>query len=454
MQTLKFKYKTTADVTDLIFQYQRQYSCALRFAYNRLKNDMKPLDVEHVLKTINNTDLIECFFNRCAVKEAQQIVRNTEDIVIFGGRNNFIKRCQGKISKEEFQKKRLSKLYSLGEANQKGNRKFKILQDCSGFIFQPNRNAHYLLEIDGCYRKYKNILSRLYACQEGKELPISYHIDTECIYVCFDETLLKAKEHKVIANRIMAIDLNPNYVGWSICDWRSSSDFKVVKSGVFSTKLINDKDFELKGKGFASDSKARKYLRNKREFEIYEICKNLINKAIYYKCESFCCEELNINSSDKGKGTKFNKLCNNLWNRTRMVNNLQKRCNIFGIKFQTVKANYSSFVGNFLFRDLRLPDMVLASVEIGRRGYEFKGQYIEKTKAIKKNIVVPLISDFRDRYYKSLEEFGISGEIEDLVGVYKHLKKTKRRYRLSFEETSSKFSRSFSKTSLILKTNN
>ena len=44
------------------------------------------------------------------------------------------------------------------------------------------------------------------------------------------------------------------------------------------------------------------------------------------------------------------------------------------------KPNYSSFVGNFLFRDLNLPDMTLSSIEIGRRCYEFKTQYIDKTK--------------------------------------------------------------------------
>ena len=31
--------------------------------------------------------------------------------------------------------------------------------------------------------------------------------------------------------------------------------------------------------------------------------------------------------------------------------------------------------------------MVLASIEIGRRGYEFFNQYISKVKEIKKNIV-------------------------------------------------------------------
>ena len=53
------------------------------------------------------------------------------------------------------------------------------------------------------------------------------------------------------------------------------------------------------------------------------------------------------------------------------MNNLAKRCNIYNIKLLKVKSEYSSFIGNFLYRSLNLPDMVLASIEIGRRGYEF-----------------------------------------------------------------------------------
>ena len=70
-----------------------------------------------------------------------------------------------------------------------------------------------------------------------------------------------------------------------------------------------------------------------------------------------------------------------------------------------VKAEYSSFVGNFLFRTLNLPDPILASIEISRRGYEFYNQYITKLKNIKKNIIQPDLTKFKQLYLKSLEEF-------------------------------------------------
>ena len=77
------------------------------------------------------------------------------------------------------------------------------------------------------------------------------------------------------------------------------------------------------------------------------------------------------------------------------------------IKLLKVIPEYSSFIGNFLYRSLNLPDMILASIELSRRAYEFYNQYISKTKEIKKNIVRPSLVMFKKLYTKSLEEFGL-----------------------------------------------
>ena len=231
---------------------------------------------------------------------------------------------------------------------------------------------------------------------------------------------------------MFAIDLNPNYVGWSVVDWKGSSEFKVITTGVISTKDINDFDNSLTGLP-STDSK-KHYINNKRNYEVYEITKYLVQIATHYRCELFITEDLSIKSNDKGFGKRFNKLVNNQWNRGKMISNIKKRCNIRGIRFLTVQANYSSFIGNFLYRDLQLPDMVLASIELGRRGYEFNLQYIKKVKTKIKNIIFPLICDFKDRYVKSLEEFGISGEVAGLKDIYYKIKNTKSRYRVSLDE--------------------
>ena len=287
-------------------------------------------------------------------------------------------------------------------------------------------------------------LIEVYKHQVLDDQPITYKIDLNYVYISFDETILKETETRKIENRVFSIDLNPNYVGWSVVDWKSSSEFSVVSSGVISIKELNDKHFALKKSkknpnGLPSDHPKRIHLNNKREYEIYEISKNLIDKALYYRCSLFAIEDLSIKSSDKKKGSKYNSLCNNLWNRNKMVNNLKKRCTIYGLKLIEVQPNYSSFIGNFLFRDLNLPDMVLASIEISRRCYEFYNQYIIKSKEIKKNIIQPEIQEFYDRYAKSLEEFGVTGEFKDFKDVYSFFKNSKMMYRVSLDSLNLKF---------------
>lgn len=451
MITLKIKYTTSEDGLNLIKEYRKQYSSVLHFAYNRRYEGFSEKEIEHQISSLNNIPLIKSYLKRCAVKNATQLIKDEgEKQLIFGGRKNFIDRCKGKMTKDEFIDKRLSKLFIIGEANKYGNRMVVINDDLESFTFKPTLKDKIVLSIDGGYKRYKSILNKLYHLQQDKQISITYQLDNEYIYLIYDETLLNQYiEYQPIKNRIFAIDLNPNYIGWSVVDWKDSSKFEVVKSGVISIKDINDVDFNLKNK--SSESKERIYINNKRTFETYEISKLLVDIAKYYRCEVFGLEDLNINSTDRDKGKHYNKLVNNVWNRNKLVNNIKKRCNIHSIRVILAKPNYSSFVGNFLFRDLKLPDMVLASIEIGRRCYEFKTQYIDK-KDKRKNIILPEVNDFNDRYVKSLEEFNIPGEIKDLVEIYNFLKKSKSRHRLSLDDLSHlEFSRCFSNKSKVKK---
>ena len=451
MITLKIKYTTNIESSNIIREYRKQYSSVLRYAYNRRKENISEKECEKLIDKLNNITLIKSYLKRCAVKNASQLCSANDENIIFGGKKNFLDRCDYKITNEELKERRLSKLFIIGESNQYANRMIRINEGINSFTFKPDRKTNISLEICGLYKKYRKYLKQLLYLQNNKLISISYQLDDDYIHLTFDESLIfKIQKYNPIKNRVFGIDLNPNYVGWSVVDWVNSGEFKVIKGGVISIKDINDIDNKLKNA--SSDSKGRKYINNKRTHEVYEISKLLVNIAKYYKCELFGIEELNIKSSDKKKGSKYNKLVNNQWNRNKLVNNLLKHCRLNGIKCLETKPNYSSFVGNFLFRGLNLPDMILSSIEIGRRTYEFNGQYINKDKEQRKNIVIPNVNDFNDRYIKSLEEFNIPGEIKDLVKIYDFLKKSKSRYRLSLDEFKYlEFSRCFSNKSKVKK---
>ena len=438
MQVLKIKYQTDDQSLHIIQDYMKQYSSAQHFVYNRIQDNKSQKDIKQQVKQLNNVNLLDSWFVQCIFYDIPK-----KQKIIFGGKKNYFQRLKNNISKEQFKLKRLSPIYSIGEVvnkSVKGNRKFHIEQDLENILFKPNKLTKINLQLIGL-NKRKQILSKLYQKQERKEIKIAYKLDLEYIYIIFEETDIYNYETKFIKNRVLALDLNPNYIGWSIVDWKSEAEFNVIKSGVYSIKKLNDKDFNLKNKGYNSDSKERKYISDKRNFETIQIVKNLINKSIYYKCQLISIEDLNIKTSDKELGKHFNKLVNNSWCRNIFINNLTKRCNIHNIKLLKVKSEYSSFIGNFLYRHLNLPDMVLASIEIGRRGYEFYNQYISKVKEIKKNIIRPNLSMFNKLYLKSLEEFKLQPIYKDLIELYNFFKKSKLKYRLSIDDFNLQFSR-------------
>ena len=102
--------------------------------------------------------------------------------------------------------------------------------------------------------------------------------------------------------------MNPNYIGWSIVDWKSSYSFRIVKEGVISIKELNGYDNKQK-----IDSTKRKHISNIRHHVIHEICKNLVDTAAYYRCDKFVLEDLKFKASSNY--SKFNRLTRNQWCR-------------------------------------------------------------------------------------------------------------------------------------------
>ena len=161
--SLKIKYKTTEDGLNLIKEYRKQYSSVLHFAYNRRYEGISEKDTEHQLSSLNNIQLIKSYLKRCAVKNATQLLKDSDkkQIIFFGGKKNFIARCKGKITKEEFFNKRLSKLYIIGETNYNGNRFIIINDDLESFTFKPTKKDKIILTIEGGYKGYKSIFNKL-----------------------------------------------------------------------------------------------------------------------------------------------------------------------------------------------------------------------------------------------------------------------------------------------------
>ena len=430
--TLKIKYSCNTSILDII----KQYNSVLKFTYNRLLENpkLKTAEITQLQKNLNNCDLIGSHLKNSAIYDAKSLIEKSNKPIIFGGRYLFKQRCQHKISKEEFLIKRLRPICSVGEANQTANRLFDII-DNQTIIFKLNRQQHFELKLQHVGSKRLKELNKLIELQNNKQIAITYKLDLTYVYLTFDYNLLKTYTYKIKQNRVMAIDLNPNSIGWSVVDWLSENKYSVIQSGTFSLKPLND---YRDSKSVASNSDFHKYTTNKRNHEIIEIAKQLFSLCRYYHCEIFSIEYLNIKSSDKKLGHRFNKLVNNNWNRKLLVNQIRKHINSSSTTLVEVQPQYNSYIGNLVFRQEHLPDECLASIEISRRGFEFSTQYTFNRRPRQKTVIYPKLELVKSQLILSLEELGIDvpnfDSWKDILSV---VKESKVKYRFSTSDAQS-----------------
>jgi hypothetical protein len=420
----------------------------IKFLYNRLTKDknLSQIQLTNLSNSMNNI-FIDSWFKQSAIYKARDLIIKNERI-IFGGKKLFFQRMNNKISKEDFNLQKLLPLYSVGESSKNSNRKFSFeIIENNKIIFKPHRSIKINLTLPKLRKNYQKILYKLQEKSEQKSLPITISLDLNFIYISYDELhLIRQKEIKV-KDRIMSIDMNPNFIGYSVIDWKKNNEKEIIKSGVISIKELNDREFRLRDDRGSSEDKRMKYIHNKRKFEIFEIDKMLVNLAKAYKVECFVIEDLSMKSKDKLKGCRFNRLINNMWCRNVFERNIEKRLNLSGIKLYRVFAQYSSFIGNVL--NSEYVDCIASSIEISRRCYCFKNKI--------RPVIFPSFVDFVDVIAKSLEEFSngqykLTRDIKSWRDLYIQIKNSKLRYRVSLESCKKLFKvlRLFDKKSYVV----
>ena len=445
--TMKIRYRVSSDKDKIrILEYIKNYNAVLKFTYNRVQEGItKQKDVTALQNSMNNI-FVDSWFKLSAYINTKSIQK---DKVIFGGKKLFFDRLKGKITKEEYRLKKLVPLYSVGDANRKGNRKFKIIDE-NTIIFKLNRDECIKLNLVSQGNNYKNKLKKLIKYQNDNLMAITYSLDLNYIYISFDNSVVEFCKYNTIKNRVIGIDLNPNYIGYSIVDWYSEDNYKIIDKGVYDISPLNNKERALH---VSSGDSRKKYFKNKRDYEIFQIAHDLFNKCRHYKCNIFAIEDLSIAPKDLQKGKSLNRLINNQWNRNKFIKCIKKLVYGSSSALVEVQPQYSSVLGNLIYRSEKLPDMILSSIEISRRGYEFAFQYLLNIKSKQKNIVFPEFEKVKEKIALSIEEIGKSqpgASLSDLSNfnsyeeLFSGLKKSKLRYRFSLDEsTPSKVFRKF-----------
>ena len=370
MKTVKLPIKNKINLSSI----QSTFSSCVRFSYNRFIEDKSQKDIREIIRDKSLYQELPAYITQCAILDAKSLyeanIYKEDKIekhrkVIFGGLSNLIKYLKKKITKEEYKEHKLLPITIQGEACKGGNRHidFKIVDE-NKIVFKFNKDNHYEVELP---ELKKNLKKELYLIDElAREDKIAVTIKLTSSYVCFtyDEKLLVEEKKEYKSDRVLGIDMNPNYIGFSILEFSSDDSFKVLKKEVIDLSKLNT-TLNLK----SSDPK-RLEQNNKRKFETIECAKYIVNIAKVYMCSKIVLEDLSIKSSNKGHGNRFNRQCNNEWLRSIFVNNLRKRCNLNNIELVEINCAYSSTIGNVLYGSDTCPDMVASSIEISRRGYK------------------------------------------------------------------------------------
>ncbi len=414
MITLKIPYKTSSENQSMLSQIRKQFSSVVRYAYNRALEGIKEKEIRIKVKELNNVSGLGSWLTQCAILEGISIkTKNKTKKVIFGGNKKFIQRIQNKLTKEQFQQKRMLPLFIQGEKIQKGNRSFNFYNlDQNKLTLKINKTKHLELELQPMNKNYRNKLKFIQEFSQTKELTVSVRLNENYVYFIYEEP--KVLVSNPISSRYMGIDLNPNYIGISIKDNET-----VLHTQCFNFKVLTD---NILNEYNSSNSVRFKYLNNKLKHETIEVSKLISELALKFQCRFVFIEDLkNISQANLDKGHRLNRLTKNLWKRDYFFQNLEKRVKLFGIKLFKVNPMYSSIIGNVQYDYI---DPINASLEIARRGYNI---IILKNKQFYP--IYSIKSSLKDQWKKHLSELE-----KDWKKLFITIKNSKLRYRVSLED--------------------
>lgn len=364
MKTIELKITNDVDVLKL----QRDFNAEVRYAFNRFQEGLKEKDVRYKCKDTFNNE--KSWFLQCAIKDAQMVFNKYgNDKIIFGGKANLIKYLKGQKSKDEYCLDKLRPIFIQGETMKKGNRSFEFHFDEDYLVYKPSKGMCIRIEYS---KMHKNIFKQLLKIQElanQKKIAVGVKLDStkQKLSLVFDEKLISEHFYKNLkSNRVIGLDLNPNTIGLSVLEFNrnNSEDFKVLYKEVISL-------YELTKKEITS---------NKRKYELIKVCYHIDKLIDVWKCKSICVEDLNIKSSNRGSGKTFNRLCNNVWHKNLVTDKLKMLASTNQYSFIEINSCFSSFIGNLINGNENTPDMVAASIEVARRGFNKynKGHFYPK----------------------------------------------------------------------------
>lgn len=365
--------------------------------YNKIKELERSLTTDITFGGKENLRALTKLYNNIFfIKNDKEITEEKRKILLEENQSNIDK--QTKL----FHKNRILHFYVLGEANQVGNRFFDFDFADNTIFYKPFKGKRIEIKYS-CSKKQKEEFVKIKDLIDRKELSVTLQISNEQICVSFDNEVLsgyyidekeRRKEVKLIKEkelsdaekteiikavykkyhddlkikklvgklekRFIAVDINPDFIGYCVADRGENGIKKIIEKGVINLSLLNEK------LGLASDHPLTIKQNNKRINEVQNACKLLFSIASHYKVAYFVKEDVDgIAKNEAFNSSEANRKVRNIWHRKITEWQIEKRCKAHGIELIPIIPVYTSFIGNIMYEYF---DATNAAIEICRRG--------------------------------------------------------------------------------------
>ncbi|MCD6214317.1 MAG: IS200/IS605 family accessory protein TnpB-related protein [Candidatus Desulfofervidus sp.] len=262
----------------------------------------------------------EIGLNSRYIKDAYHSIKDLPPHVTFGGLKNQRLRERGKISKEEYKKRRNSILISRGDKSRKGNVNLRLDLDRMELRINTGSNRKWIYPKIFIPEKYLNKYRHLLDGTRPYTILIKRRDNDRGFDVRISvDAPLSLKE----SSRIMTLDMNVGHIDFCIMDKKTKEILAVGKINHHETQFVK---------------------RNKRENLVHKVVDKIGNIAEHYNAEVVV-GKLNTGKF-KSKNRRLNRKIKNLsqFKFRQILKKLEKR----GIKVRERSEAYTTKIGKKL----------------------------------------------------------------------------------------------------------
>ena len=306
---------------------------------------------------------------------SQHIANSTIPKVIFGGRENFEKRQNGKLSNTDWKNLRNNKLYSRGDKSKEGgnlNTRIEIVD--KGFSLS--------VAISHLVDKKKTaprVTGKLWVDVRLRER-LREHLEDGGIYSI---ELIRGLDNKYRVH--ITFD---EFVPIKVCNFSHGAiGVDLNPDGIAVTEI--DSEGNLIWSQFIALPELTYSRTTKRDNLIGETAKDIVSLALV-KGKGLVIESLRF--SEKNKGKRFNRMSHNFVYR-RLLESIERRSRKCGVAIKTVHPAYTSIIGKYKYATAYgLSFHQAAALVIARRGLGFHERIPKKIQRLISVLITSLSS--------------------------------------------------------------